>query len=112
MSEAFNPYRAWLGVVSQAARPTHYELLGLSPSRCDAQSVAEGFRRQMGRLNPHLSGEHAATAQRIAGELANARVVLLTPTTKRAYDSELASRSRSTSTPQSQVQSGAKTASA
>ena len=112
MSDAFNPYRAWLGVVSQSAPPTHYELLGLSPSRCDAQSVAEAFRRQMGRLNPHLSGEHAATAQRIAGELANARVVLLTPTTKRAYDSQLASQPRATPAAPSQAQTGAKTASA
>lgn len=92
MADAHNFYRAWLGVTSESLPPTHYELLGLTAERCDAQSIAEGFRRQMSRLNPHLSGEHAATAQRIASELAHARVVLLTPTTKRAYDAELVAR--------------------
>lgn len=94
MTDAFNPYRAWLGVVSDSHPPTHYELLGLKSARSDSVMIAEAFRRQMGRLNPHLSGEHAEIAQRISGELADARVVLMTPTTKRAYDAELASRSR------------------
>ena len=97
MADSFNPYRSWLGVVSASLPPTHYELLGVSATHCDAQLVAEAFRRQMGRLNPHLSGEHASVAQRIAGELSNARVVLLTPTTKRAYDAELASRGQTAS---------------
>ncbi len=95
MAETFNPYRAWLGVVSDAVPPTHYELLGISPRRADAETVAEAFRRQMSRLNPHIAGEHGAAAQKIAAELANARVVLLTPTTKRSYDAELAARAQS-----------------
>lgn len=90
MAEALNPYRAWLGVVSDALPPTHYELLGIAPAQADAEHVAEAFRRQMSRLNPHLAGEHAAIAQKLAAQLADARVVLLTPTTRRAYDAELA----------------------
>lgn len=92
MAAAFDPYRAWLGVVSSYSPPTHYELLGVAPSRANGEAIAEAFRRQMARLNPHLAGEHAAVAQKVAAELSNARVVLLTPTTKRAYDAELAAR--------------------
>ncbi|HVX61943.1 MAG TPA: hypothetical protein VHC19_15105 [Pirellulales bacterium] len=92
MATAFNPYRAWLGVESRFSTPTHYELLGVAPAKANGEAIAEGFRRQMSRLNPHMAGEHGALAQKVATELSNARVVLLTPTTKKAYDAELAAR--------------------
>ena len=92
MAAAFDPYRAWLGVVSSFSPPTHYELLGVAPAQANGEAIAEAFRRQMARLNPHMAGEHGALAQKVAAELSNARVVLLTPTTKKAYDAKLAAR--------------------
>ncbi|HVC93698.1 MAG TPA: hypothetical protein VND64_08410 [Pirellulales bacterium] len=97
--EAFNPYRAWLGVMSDAQPPNHYELLGLRLLRADPTEVAEAFRRQVSRLSAYLSGEHASTAQRILSELATAKVELLTPTTKRIYDAKLAAGKQSAPRP-------------
>src|SRR5258708_40089141 len=88
--EAFNPYRAWLGVSSNSQPPNHYELLGLRLLRAEPAEVAEAFQRQISRLSAYLSGEHASTAQRILSELATAKVELLTPTVKRIYDTKLA----------------------
>ncbi|HUY32518.1 MAG TPA: hypothetical protein VMV69_07025 [Pirellulales bacterium] len=88
--ESFNPYRAWLGVTSNAQPPNHYELLGLRLLRAEPTEVAEAFQRQVSRLSGYLSGEHATIASRILSELASAKVELLTPTTKRIYDASLA----------------------
>ena len=93
--EAFNPYRVWLGVTTDAEPPNHYELLGLRLLRAEPAEVAEAFQRQVSRLSAYLSGDHAALAQRILSELATAKVELLTPTTRRIYDAGLAAGKQS-----------------
>ncbi|HVA47231.1 MAG TPA: hypothetical protein VNH11_12760 [Pirellulales bacterium] len=95
MSTTPNPYRDWLGVESPSATPSYYDLLGLPPLESDTAKIAAAFQRQSQRLSPHLSGGDSDAAQRLLAELAEARMTLLTPTAKRAYDQALASRYQS-----------------
>ncbi|HET6881866.1 MAG TPA: hypothetical protein VFI31_17000 [Pirellulales bacterium] len=90
MSQAFNPYREWLGIAAHSDSPSYYELLGLRPLENDATKVEPAYQRQAAKLAGHLSGGQADVAQRLMGELAEARITLMTPTAKRAYDSALA----------------------
>ncbi|HQU45970.1 MAG TPA: hypothetical protein PK867_24365, partial [Pirellulales bacterium] len=95
MSTTPNPYRDWLGIESPSATPSYYELLGLPPLESDTGKIGAAFQRQSQRLSPHLSGGDSDAAQRLLAELAEARMTLLTPTAKRAYDQALASRYQS-----------------
>lgn len=92
MSATLSPYRDWLGIETPTATPNYYELLGVPPLETDSAKIGAAFQRQTQRLTPHLSGSEADVAQRLMGELAEARMTLLTPTAKRAYDQALASR--------------------
>lgn len=90
MSQGFNAYREWLGVAGQSEIPSYYELLALRPLEPDTAQIEAAYQRQSARLATHLSGAQADIAQRLMGELAEARLTLLTPTAKRAYDAALA----------------------
>jgi hypothetical protein len=86
----FNPYREWLKTEADTTSPDYYALLDLRPLEADAAQINAGFQRQAARIAPHLSGERSGLAQRLMSELAEARVTLLTPTARRAYDQALA----------------------
>ncbi|HJT33975.1 MAG TPA: hypothetical protein VJ783_18160 [Pirellulales bacterium] len=90
MAGTFDPYREWLAITSGGESHNYYELLGVRPLESDIGKINEAFRRQSDRLAPHLSGAQAAMAQRLMTELTEARMTLLTPTTKRNYDQALA----------------------
>lgn len=90
MSQGFNVYREWLGVASSSEIPSYYELLALRPLESDTAKIEAAYQRQSAQLAPRLSGGQADVAQRLMGELAEARLTLLTPTAKRAYDTALA----------------------
>lgn len=90
MAGSFDPYREWLAITSGGERPNYYELLGIRPLESDIGKINAAFRRQSDRLAPHLSGTQATIAQRLMTELTEARMTLLTPTTKRTYDQSLA----------------------
>lgn len=92
MPQPFDPYRDWLGLTSCSTFPSHYELLGLQPLEADLGKINVAYQRQSARLAEQLDGAHADVAQRLMGELAEARMTLLTPTAKRAYDQALAAR--------------------
>jgi hypothetical protein len=89
MSQGFNPYREWLGIAPHGETPTYYELLGLRPLEADATKVEPAYQRQAAKIAPQLSSGQADVAQRLMSELAEARITLMTPTAKRAYDSAL-----------------------
>ncbi|HWB10000.1 MAG TPA: hypothetical protein VG826_12280 [Pirellulales bacterium] len=92
MSQDFNPYREWLGVTSSSPSPSYYELLGLGPLEGDVAKIDSAYQRQSNQLAARLSGSQAMLAQRLMGELAEARMTLMTPTAKRAYDQALVAR--------------------
>ena len=85
----FDPYRKWLGITAKDQPPNHYRLLGLELFESDLDVVEGAADKQMGHVRQYQSGEHAADAARILNELAIARLCLLKPATKVAYDEKL-----------------------
>ena len=92
VSEAFDPYLAWLGIRDQVRPPNHYRLLGLEVFESDADVIATAADRQMAHVRTFQSGPHAQASQRLLNELSAARLCLLKPAAKAAYDRELKAR--------------------
>ncbi|MBS0204556.1 MAG: hypothetical protein JSS49_16760 [Planctomycetes bacterium] len=85
----FDPYRKWLGIPPKDQPPNHYRLLGLELYENDLDVIEGAAERQMSFVRQYQSGEHAAAAARVLNELATARLCLLKPATKAAYDEKL-----------------------
>jgi hypothetical protein len=85
----FDPYHRWLGVPRGERPPNHYALLGLEPFEDDGDVISNMADRQMNHVRTYQTGPHAALSQQILNELAAARLCLLNPQRKRAYDAEL-----------------------
>src|SRR6478735_8900016 len=89
-SSTFDPYHRWLGIPKTHRPPTHYQLLGLTSGETDADVIEEAAVRQTTYLRSYQVGPHAADCTRILNEVAQARIVLLNPQKKKAYDATLA----------------------
>jgi hypothetical protein len=85
----FDPYRKWLGISAKDLPANHYRLLGLEVFESDPDVIEGAAERQMTFIRQYQSGEYAADAARILNELATARLCLLKPATKTAYDASL-----------------------
>ena len=89
MSATFDPYHKWLGILPKDQPPHHYRLLGLEPFEDDLQVIEAAADRQLGFLRKFQSGEHAVDCQKLLNEVSRARLCLLKPVAKQAYDSAL-----------------------
>ena len=89
MAEAFDPYLRWLGIRDPERPPNHYRLLGLEPFESDPDIIAGAADRQMAHLRTFKTGQYVELSQRLLNELAAARVSLLKPDRKAAYDEQL-----------------------
>jgi hypothetical protein len=87
--DLFDPYRKWLGIPSAEQPPHHYRLLGVGPFEDDADTIAIAADRQMAHLRTFQTGQHSALSQKLLNELAAARLTLLDPKKKSAYDQQL-----------------------
>ena len=85
----FDPYYKWLGILPKDQPPHHYRLLGVELFEGDLDVIEGAADRQMGFVRQYQSGEHATHAAKILNELAIARLCLLKPATKTAYDAKL-----------------------
>jgi hypothetical protein len=85
----FDPYRKWLGIPLKDQPPNHYRLLGVELYESDLDVIEGAAERQMSFVRQYQSGEYAADAAKILNELAVARLCLLKPATKSAYDEKL-----------------------
>jgi hypothetical protein len=89
---AFDPYYTWLGIrpeESAGSGPNHYRLLGLSLFEDNAAVIDHAADRQMAHVRTFQTGPHAAASQRLLSEITLARITLLNPQKRSAYDSEL-----------------------
>src|SRR5580658_1124175 len=89
----FDPYHKWLSILPKDQPPNHYRLLGVELFENDLDVIEGAADRQMAFVRQYQSGEYAAEAARILNELAVARLCLLKPATKAAYDEKLRKQS-------------------
>jgi hypothetical protein len=73
----FDPYHKWLGIPPKEQPAGPHRLLGISEDENDPQVVREAALRQTAFVRPFSMGEHAEHADRILGELADARDSIL-----------------------------------
>jgi hypothetical protein len=92
MAESFDPYRKWLGIAPQDQPANHYRLLGISLFESDPDVIDNAATRQMSHVRSFQASKHAALSQRILKELTIAKLCLLTPERKEAYDRQLRTR--------------------
>lgn len=89
MSETFDPYHRWLGIPPAEQPPHHYRLLGLGLFESDPDVIEQAADRQMAHFQTHRTGPHSAVSQNLLNELASAKLCLLQPANKAAYDQGL-----------------------
>jgi formylglycine-generating enzyme required for sulfatase activity len=89
MAEKFDPYYEWLGIPADEQPPNHYRLLGIQPLETSASVIENAANQRMGHLRTFQTGKHSADSQRLLNEVAAARICLLKPEKKAAYDDEL-----------------------
>jgi hypothetical protein len=89
MTEPFDPYRKWLGVAPKDQPPNHYRLLGIPTFESDPDVIENAAARQMSHVRTFQGSKHAAVSQRILTELSAAKLCLLSPERKQAYDGQL-----------------------
>jgi hypothetical protein len=89
MAEPFDPYHKWLGIAPKDQPPHHYRLLGIDPFEDDRDVIDAAANRVMSYLKDLAAGDDDAYSQEIMNEVMQARICLLNPKRKTAYDSEL-----------------------
>lgn len=92
MSEQFDPYRKWLGIPPEEQPPHHYRLLGLVPFESDTEVIATAADGRMALLKQFQNGPFSSYSQQLLNEVAAARLCLLQPEKRSAYDAELRQR--------------------
>jgi hypothetical protein len=89
MSEAFDPYRKWLGIPPDEQPADHYRLLGVGRFEDDLDTISNAADRQMAHVRTFQAGPHSAVSQKLLNEISAARVCLLDRGKKREYDAHL-----------------------
>ena len=83
VSEAFNPYHAWLGIPPEEQPPNHYRLLGAALFEVQAEVIDTAADRQMAHLRTFQCGKHSDLSQRLLNEVSAARLCLLNSAKRR-----------------------------
>lgn len=107
MSTKIDPYLQWLGIRDPQRPPNHYRLLGLELFESDANIIAMSADRQMSHLRNFKSGPDADLAEQLLNELSAARVCLLKPERKAAYDTQIRSALQPAVAPQKKAPTAA-----
>jgi formylglycine-generating enzyme required for sulfatase activity len=89
MAKAFDPYHVWLGIPPEEQPPNHYRLLGINLFEGDPEVIDNAADRQMVHLRSFQLSKYADLSQTLLNEVAAAKVCLLRPEKKAAYDQQL-----------------------
>jgi len=89
MGELLDPYYQWLGIPPKDQPPHHYRLLGLELFEANPAVIENAADQRMAHVRTFQIGRHAEWSQRILNELAAAKICLLNPEKKAAYDHAL-----------------------
>lgn len=89
MADSFDPYHKWLGISPKDQPPNHYRLLAIELFENDLDVIEGAADRQMAHVRTFQAGQNSAASQRILNELSAAKLCLLDPAKKAAYDRQL-----------------------
>jgi hypothetical protein len=89
MAEAFDPYHIWLAIPPEDQPPHHYRLLGLTPFEANPDVIESAADQRMSHVRSFQGGKHSAESQKLLNELAAARLCVLSPEKRQAYDRAL-----------------------
>ena len=85
----FDAYHRWLGIPPAEQPPDHYRLLGVPRFEADPDVIQSAADQRMAHLRTFQSGPHGRLSQKLLNEVAAAKVCLLQPDKKAAYDRRL-----------------------
>ncbi len=89
MTGTRDPHYEWLGIPPRDQPANHYRLLGLEAFEENRDVIAAAADRQMSFVKSYQCGEDSELSQEVLNELSAARLCLLNPQKKAAYDDEL-----------------------
>ncbi|MGI9470485.1 MAG: hypothetical protein ACR2NZ_03055 [Rubripirellula sp.] len=91
----FDPLHKWLGIPPHEQPPDHYRLLGLKRFELDREVINIAADKQLNYLHRFENSEHAVLAADVANQVSMARLCLLDPQKREAYDECLRSPGKS-----------------
>jgi formylglycine-generating enzyme required for sulfatase activity len=89
MAKPFDPYHLWLGIPPEEQPANHYRLLGIKLFESNPDVVENAVDQRMVHLRSFQLGQYADLSQKLLNEVATAKVCLLRPEKKAAYDHQL-----------------------
>jgi len=89
-NDTFDPYAKWLGLNLREQPLDHYLLLGLRRYETDLAVIERHADERMRLVRSFQTGPRGRYTQKLMNELAAAKLCLLSPPSKRAYDEQLA----------------------
>ena len=94
-----DPYYEWLGIPPKDQPPNHYRLLGLELFEENRNVIDAAANRQMSFIKEYQAGPDSELSQKLLNELSAARLCLLSPPAKAAYDQQLRTRLKAQAAP-------------
>ena len=89
MAETFDPYHLWLGIPPKEQPANHYRLLGIDLFEGNPEVIENAADQRMVHLRSFQIGKQADFSQKLLNEVAAAKVCLLRPEKRTAYDEQL-----------------------
>lgn len=89
MATSFDPYYKWLGIPPAEQPPHYYRLLGVTLFEPHPDVIESAADQRMVHLRSFQTGQHAAASQKLLNEVSAAKLCLLKPEKKTAYDAKL-----------------------
>jgi serine/threonine protein kinase len=89
MPPRFDSLHKWLGIPAAEQPPHAYRLLGIAPFEDDADVIANAADQRMLFIKTLASGPNVSVGEGLLNQIAAARLCLLNPTKKAAYDTAL-----------------------
>ena len=107
MPEKFDPYHEWLAIPLEEQPPNHYRLLSMKLFEESPSVIQNAADKQMAHLRTFQTGKHSALSQKLLNEVATAKVCLLNPAKRAAYDQRLRQKLQKASQPVDQPEADA-----
>ncbi|MHC4406046.1 MAG: LamG domain-containing protein [Planctomycetota bacterium] len=92
MAEPFDPYYVWLGIPPERQPPHHYDLLGVQLFEQVPDVIRNAVDQRMAHLRTFQTGKRNHFAEKLLNQVAAAKLCLLNPEKKAAYDEALRAR--------------------